>query len=1727
MRKIFSNVKNNLLGKFSVNHARKHQQRAHGDSSPHATARAERQLLVDVSVIIHNDGRTGIQRVVRALLQQLLQNPPTGWRVLPVFATRQHGYCYAPQHYGLSDAPASSLHAAGAVRVGPGDIFLGLDLAAHLLPRHQTQLAQWKHAGAAIHVIVYDLLPVLHPHWFNAKTTRNFHRWLRTIAIFADSLICISNTVKDELEGWLQQQYDLPRGAIPIATIPLGADIDASAPSRGVPDNIGHLLTAFANKPTVLMVGTLEPRKGHSQVLAAFEQLWQQGGEINLVFVGKSGWKTEKLQHHLRTHPQNNQSLYWLDNASDEFLELLYGVCTGVIVASQAEGFGLPLIEAKYHNKPVLARDIPVLREIAGGDTIFFPKVTTIAELAVVVEDWLKALNSGFLGQTVSQGCATWEDSSAHLLKNIFFKQSPIDQLQCVSKTGLVHMPRSTAQNDSKVRAPTLGDMLRLQMSPALPRVQITPVANDSAFDTEAATLTVDAANSPSKELQADVLPITPKQETAVDMPQHGWDLLGLLTLDGEEFIRQAYIHVLGRVPDREGLSYYAERLSNGFSRLHILGQLAASGETHSARKLYPRLRWTYLISKYRFVPVLGVCAEIACSFSRAHMRELFCRDDEQFIEQAFQAVLGRIADAQGFAHYLKQLRSGKNRLEILVDMRFSKEGKAAGSRVAGLTALSWLLRLRSFPVVKQAVDVLTLPWAVMNTLQRIRSIDSVLQQQDKQHQTDVKALNREVNRVASDLQVAKSEILLQALAGETRQVQLSEKLDSNTTYTNALVRELHEATGRLNTLLAKAVEEAKIELLMQLAAKLDSNTAYTNSLVSQVQVAATQLNTSLPKAVEDTKIEILARLILGERSQLQIRQQVDQHAVSTASLINKESAAVFNEVRTLASDMQSAQAEILARVLAGVDLHVLLSEKLDSNTAYTNTLVSKVQEAAAQLNTTLPKTVEQAKAEILAQVLAGKTLQTQLAEKLDSNTAYTNTLVSKVQEAAAQLNTTLPKTVEQAKAEILAQVLAGKTLQTQLAEKLDSNTAYTNTLVSKVQEAAAQLNTTLPKTVEQAKAEILAQVLAGKTLQTQLAEKLDSNTAYTNTLVSKVQEAAAQLNTTLPKTVEQAKAEILAQVLAGKTLQTQLAEKLDSNTAYTNTLVSKVQEAAAQLNTTLPKTVEQAKAEILAQVLAGKTLQTQLAEKLDSNTAYTNTLVSKVQEAAAQLNTTLPKTVEQAKAEILAQVLAGKTLQTQLAEKLDSNTAYTNTLVSKVQEAAAQLNTTLPKTVEQAKAEILAQVLAGKTLQTQLAEKLDSNTAYTNTLVSKVQEAAAQLNTTLPKTVEQAKAEILAQVLAGKTLQTQLAEKLDSNTVYTNSLVNQVQEAATQLSTLLPKTVEEAKAEILAQVMAGMTLQTQLAEKLDSNTVYTNSLVNQNAENVQAQLRIQLNQLVPQLDRMELYGLTAARRVALPCGPDEVLLRTTVGYVLCSSRDHALIAALVESGELEPGTRNLIQRVLQSGDTFVDVGANVGMHTLAAAKAVGGAGRVIAIEPYATTAELLKKTIWLNGFGNIVEVHQVAASDEEGERTLYLGGTSGHHSLFPLGEASAGDGQVKVQVATVDQITSQMTAATLIKIDAEGAELEVMAGAVALLMRSSDVGVIAEFGSSHLKRTGVTTIEWLSHFNKLGFECQAIHPVTGELADVTAEEMEQMGSVNLFFARPRSSLWLKARGAE
>ncbi|MBU2954463.1 glycosyltransferase [Marinobacter sp. F3R08] len=395
-----------------------------------------RRLFLDLTATCRNDLKTGIERVARSVLMALLESCPEGYRVEPVYLSNTGGrwhYRYA-SHYvlGLLGCPTDALEDE-IVEPESGDILLGLDLSGDVLVQAAQSglFVDYRNRGVRVYFTVFDLLPVQMPDVFPAGARSGHTEWLRTVSQF-DGAVCISRTVAGDLSEW-QAEVGLAREqgrAFDVRWFHLGADVASSAPSRGVLPGAERTLGLLGARPTFLMVGTIEPRKGHLPVLDAFEQLWSQGVDVNLVIVGQEGWKgladseragILKTLERLKAHPEDGKRLFWLPGISDEYLGKVYGASTCLIAASYGEGFGLPLIEAAQHKLPVMARDIPVFREVAGTAAWFYPSDRALPE---AIKGWLAAYQEGAHPKPDDMPWLTWKESAAQLVDILIKSQA-------------------------------------------------------------------------------------------------------------------------------------------------------------------------------------------------------------------------------------------------------------------------------------------------------------------------------------------------------------------------------------------------------------------------------------------------------------------------------------------------------------------------------------------------------------------------------------------------------------------------------------------------------------------------------------------------------------------------------------------------------------------------------------------------------------------------------------------------------------------------------------------------------------------------------------------------------------------------------------------------------------------------------------------------------------------------------------------------------------------------------------------------------------------------------------------------------------------------------------------------------------------------------------------------------------------------------------------------------
>lgn len=373
------------------------------------------QLLIDISNLAVHDAGTGIQRVVRHVLDALMKAPPEGYRIEPVCLGDDGVLRYAREYCQRRYFSGELLPADEPVEWRQGDIFLGLDLAAHLIPQNIELFRRMRNRGVAQYFVVYDLLPLLRPDCFDPPGLPLFRSWYESIAEVCDGVICISRAVADEFQSWLDQARPERLRSLSIGWFHLGADL------RPVDNQVQgdaacrDELASLGDRPTLLMVGTIEPRKGHAQALGACERLWQQGVDVNLLVIGKPGWLIEDVMQRMAEHPERGQRLFWFENAGDDLLLAAYRRADALLMASEGEGFGLPLIEGAHYGLPLIARDLPVFREIAGPHAHYFSG-NEAEDLAGSLQAWLRLHAAGLAPTSDGMRWNTWAKATAELV---------------------------------------------------------------------------------------------------------------------------------------------------------------------------------------------------------------------------------------------------------------------------------------------------------------------------------------------------------------------------------------------------------------------------------------------------------------------------------------------------------------------------------------------------------------------------------------------------------------------------------------------------------------------------------------------------------------------------------------------------------------------------------------------------------------------------------------------------------------------------------------------------------------------------------------------------------------------------------------------------------------------------------------------------------------------------------------------------------------------------------------------------------------------------------------------------------------------------------------------------------------------------------------------------------------------------------------------------------------
>lgn len=372
-------------------------------------------LFVDITELVSRHGRTGVQRMTREILRALLVSPPAGHGIVPVVARPGEPYRVARGFDAGKRCPEEAVDLGGPIWTRKGDVFLGLDHAMSAVVERAADLEAMRRSGVGIWFVCNDTLPLSHPEWFPAAVHAGFRAWFEVVVRLSDGIACVSAATREDVRRWAATLPIDRRTPLRLEQFPLGSDMAAVGDAGPVTTAEQAMIDRFKGKPSFLMVGTVEPRKGHDQALEAFNLLWARGSDAVLVIAGLPGWMTDVTQRRIRHHDELGKRLFWFTDVDDALLDQLYRSCDALLVPSRGEGFGLPLVEAAQHNLPILARDLPVFREGAEGSVTYFTGGDA-GSLASALREWLERHQGGGSRTSTAMQWLTWAQSARQLL---------------------------------------------------------------------------------------------------------------------------------------------------------------------------------------------------------------------------------------------------------------------------------------------------------------------------------------------------------------------------------------------------------------------------------------------------------------------------------------------------------------------------------------------------------------------------------------------------------------------------------------------------------------------------------------------------------------------------------------------------------------------------------------------------------------------------------------------------------------------------------------------------------------------------------------------------------------------------------------------------------------------------------------------------------------------------------------------------------------------------------------------------------------------------------------------------------------------------------------------------------------------------------------------------------------------------------------------------------------
>lgn len=221
-----------------------------------------------------------------------------------------------------------------------------------------------KREGARIAAYIYDIIPISHPEYCDARLVHDFTLALSDLALVCDYMLTISDFTRVMLDEFFADQGIR---AIPTATVPLAHSLTGQ---RNLEPVWPKALQRLKDREFVAYVSTIEGRKNHSYVINVWRRLIADGVQVpDLVFVGRKGWRIDGLLDLLDGSRYLDGRVHIVHDLSDAELDAVYARSLFTVFTSFVEGWGLPVGESLMHHTPCVASSTSSIPEV-GGDFV-------------------------------------------------------------------------------------------------------------------------------------------------------------------------------------------------------------------------------------------------------------------------------------------------------------------------------------------------------------------------------------------------------------------------------------------------------------------------------------------------------------------------------------------------------------------------------------------------------------------------------------------------------------------------------------------------------------------------------------------------------------------------------------------------------------------------------------------------------------------------------------------------------------------------------------------------------------------------------------------------------------------------------------------------------------------------------------------------------------------------------------------------------------------------------------------------------------------------------------------------------------------------------------------------------------------------------------------------------------------------------------------------------------